>query len=610
MILPTVSISLPTLGQFWSNVVFTIAGTCSENLRVAAVYYQVNSQGWNLASNANNWANWSANITLSPGTNLIQAYLVDTNENISPTNSQVMFYVFPSPTITSPTSGQLWSNNVFTVQGNVSDSVSLSNVFYSVNNAAWTNATTANNWITWTATVNLAEGANIIQAYAVDTSGNVSATNAVNFNAVLSTVLTVNTNGGGTFSPNYNGVPLQVFAPYSMTATAGAGCLFTNWTGGISSPLAVLTNGPTLQFVMQSNLVLQANFLDIQKPTNCINSPTLGQRWSNNVFTVSGKASDNVAVANVFYSVNNAAWTNATTANNWNNWTATADLISGTNIIQAYSMDTSGNVSATNSVKFIAILGTPLHVRITGKGTLSPNYSNAVLQVGNNYKMTAKPGKGFAFRKWTVSTNWIGGVTSSNASLAFVMASNLTLQATFADVTKPVLKVNKLASKQTVNPVIVTGTASDNWQVANVLVQLNGVWTNAVTVNQWANWSASLNLLPGANQLVIYAVDTTGNYSKTNSRVLTFTPATAAVVKISGTVNANTLAITDWVYAATNGFSLTLQSSSSQNGRIQVSTNLTSWETLTNFTGTNSPLIFNDPASKDSTHRFYRAVSP
>ena len=31
------------------------------------------------ASTANNWADWSGNITLLPGTNIIQAYSVDTS---------------------------------------------------------------------------------------------------------------------------------------------------------------------------------------------------------------------------------------------------------------------------------------------------------------------------------------------------------------------------------------------------------------------------------------------------------------------------------------------------------------------------------------------------
>jgi hypothetical protein len=70
-----------------------------------------------------------------------------------------------------------------------------------------------------------------------------------------------------------------------------------------------------------------------------------------------------------------------------------------------------------------------------------------------------------------------------------------------------------------------------------------------------------------------------------------------------------TIAITDWVYA-TNGFSFTLQNSAGLAGSIQVSADLINWETLTNFTGTNVPIIFNDPAATSSSQKFYRAVSP
>ncbi|HTV75763.1 MAG TPA: hypothetical protein VMD57_02105, partial [Candidatus Baltobacteraceae bacterium] len=60
----------------------------------------------------------------------------------------------------------------------------------------------------------------------------------------------------------------------------------------------------------------------------------------------------------------------------------------------------------------------------------------------------------------------------------------------------------------------------------------------------------------------------------------------------------------------TNGLAFSLQLSAGLNGHIQVSTNLTSWSTLTNFTGTNSTLNFRDPAATNSSQRFYRAVIP
>lgn len=477
--LPTVAITAPTTGQNWSNSVFKITGTASDNVQVAAVDYQVNGQGWILASNANNWANWSANITLLPGTNIIQAYSVDTSGNSSPVNTQKVFYVLPAPiavqingsgslspnyngqmlevgksysmtatpsagviftgwtgslttnsstiqfimasnlllqanfvdvqkptnSITSPTPGQLWSNVVFAVLGKASDNVTVSNVWYSLNNAAWTNATTANNWSNWTATVHLIANTNTIQAYAVDTSGNISATNRVSFNAVLNTVLTVRTNGLGTSNPNYNNALLQVGKSYSMKAAAGTGFTFTNWTGGVTLPLVVLTNKATLQFVMQSNLVLQANFVDTNRPALSITNLTAGQRWSNLVFTAKGTATDNWQVASVQYQVNGGIWTNATGTTNWS---APLTLTPGTNTIAAYATDTTGNNSTTNRVSFQFVVTNLLAVQAAGLGTISPNYSNSWLEVGRNYSMKATPGSGFVVANWTISTNGAG----------------------------------------------------------------------------------------------------------------------------------------------------------------------------------------------------------
>ena len=52
-----------------------------------------------------------------------------------------------------------------------------------------------------------------------------------------------------------------------------------------------------LHFQMQSNLTVQANFVDVARPTLTIVSPTPGQRLSNAVVTVQGTASDNAQVA-------------------------------------------------------------------------------------------------------------------------------------------------------------------------------------------------------------------------------------------------------------------------------------------------------------------------
>src|ERR1019366_42285 len=88
LIKPTLTITSPKSGQSASNSVFTATGTAKDNVKVAAVFYQLNNNGWAAAVSANNFATWSAaNLLLNPGTNTIRAYALDTSNNSSATNS-------------------------------------------------------------------------------------------------------------------------------------------------------------------------------------------------------------------------------------------------------------------------------------------------------------------------------------------------------------------------------------------------------------------------------------------------------------------------------------------------------------------------------------------
>ena len=130
--------------------------------------------------------------------------------------------------------------------------------FHLNSNSVWTAAapTSGNNFSNWTASVTLTPGTNTIQAYSVDSSGNVSPTNKITFVYILSAVLTVNEIGEGRISTNYNGQLLPIGRNFQMTATATNGFQFTGWTGSST------TNSPTLIFTMASNLVFTANFAD------------------------------------------------------------------------------------------------------------------------------------------------------------------------------------------------------------------------------------------------------------------------------------------------------------------------------------------------------------
>ncbi len=255
----------------------------------------------------------------------------------------------PKLTLSSPKSAQSVSNALLRVTGTVSDKVAVDDVYYQLNGGSWTLATSTNSWTNWTATVTLNPGANTLSAYAQDSSGKTSPTNTVKFTYVVSAPLVVQVIGLGKVSPNYNGQWLKIGTRYTMTATAGKGFGFLKWSGSLS------TNKPMLAFVMASNLTFTANFVDVTPPVAIILSPKVHQNVSNAVFTVTGKASDNVGVTQVFYQLNGAGWDVADTTNGWTNWTAGVTLNPGTNLVRAYAEDAAGNRSKTNSASFVYV---------------------------------------------------------------------------------------------------------------------------------------------------------------------------------------------------------------------------------------------------------------
>jgi hypothetical protein len=163
----------------------------------------------------------------------------------------------PTVVISVPTAGAKTTNTTVTVKGTASDNVAVALVQYRLENAAGTNdyqdATGTNQWSGTLS--NLLAGPNTIRARAYDTSSNLSLTVARTFSYVVTGPLDLSTTGNGHVSPNYSNAALAIGATYTLTATPATGSLFSNWTGTISA------NTAKLIFTMQSNMVLQANFV-------------------------------------------------------------------------------------------------------------------------------------------------------------------------------------------------------------------------------------------------------------------------------------------------------------------------------------------------------------
>jgi glucose/arabinose dehydrogenase len=262
---------------------------------------------------------------------------------------------------------------------------------------------------------------------------------------------------------------------------------------------------------------------DSAKPTVTVVVPKSGQRVSNEMFSATGTAKDNVLVAAVWHQLNGAAWT---TASGTTNWTADLTLVPGNNVLNTYAVDINGNISKTNSVTFLRVLLTPLVVQIEGSGSVNPNYNGQSLEIGKSYTMTAKAAKGFAF------SNWSGSIVTNKTKLTFVMTSNLTFTANFVDVQAPlnVITFPPVNKKVTNTLLTVSGKATDNVGVTAVGVQLNGSgWYSADTTNSWTNWFAA-GLVPnsGGNLVQAWAADVAGNVSKTNSVKFTYVVGLAA----------------------------------------------------------------------------------
>jgi len=182
----------------------------------------------------------------------------------------------PNVTITSPASGGR-SNAPMTFSGKTWETnVLITNVNYWITNWNGTPLVQSQAVLTagpgslsnWTVTVSPPAGSNTFVVQSQDFSGNTSQVVSVKFflkSPVALALITNSGTGGGKVmvtsflsgeTVSANNPMLNVGEAYAITATPDANSLFDGWTGNAGT-----TNGLTLDFIMQSNTSLTANFV-------------------------------------------------------------------------------------------------------------------------------------------------------------------------------------------------------------------------------------------------------------------------------------------------------------------------------------------------------------
>jgi uncharacterized repeat protein (TIGR03803 family) len=454
---------------------------------------------------------------------------------------------------------------------NVNSSVtSLTNVIFSITNlfngsnitGVGTVAAGAGGASDWSFTVTPFPGSNILSVQSVDVSGNISPVVSRSFFYEVPAQLTVLTTGSGTGTFNLtNGSMLYLGNGYSITARPKSS-VFSNWNSG-----GVISFAPTLQFTMQSNLVLTANFLSRQSPGVSISLPTADARVSSPVFAgtatsapvLSGVNPTNVQLTNVVYWLSNAANASVSTgvaaltnSGTVSNWSITATPLPGMNTLSVQSEDISGGLSPIVSRSFfykVPSLFTLLKEG-TGSGTFTATAAvagdvlpanGAMLDLEESYTITAKPEQFSVFSQWASST----GNTYTTPTLPFIMQPGLTVTAIFTAV-PPVVTISSPTSNLRTAAPVLKGTASGHLPLTNVSYALvntltgsisNGSATLTAGAGTVSNWSIAIVPLAGTNTLTVQCVDDAGDASPAVSRTFFYkVPAELGVLQ-AGTGN-------------------------------------------------------------------------
>ncbi len=377
---PTISVTLPPSTATSSPV--SLSGTAADNVGVTSVTWSNATNGQ--SGVATGTTSWTASVPLVPGTNSITIIAWDAAGNTSSTTFTITYTPpdtqAPMVTIDTPTASPTYGtpSTPLALGGTASDNVTVATVAWS--NPATGQSGNATGTVSWTASVPLAPGQNVIAVTATDSAGN-SGSDTITVTLTPPpdvTAPTVNIT-----SPTSAPTTSTGATPIALggTASDNAGISSVTWTNGAtggngvasgtdswttSVPLASGSNLITVTAVDPSGNTATDTITvtfnppagDTIAPIVTVESPTTAPSFDTSASPVAlaGSAADNVALNAVVWS--NAATGQSGSTSGLSAWSASVPLAGGVNPITVTAYDTSGNTAVdTVTVNYIVAGG-------------------------------------------------------------------------------------------------------------------------------------------------------------------------------------------------------------------------------------------------------------
>src|SRR5579862_7270649 len=281
--------------------------------------------------------------------------------------------VAPTVSITSPAAGATVSGTAVVLAASASDNVSVASVQFKVDSVSTGSPVTASPYSSTINTTTLSNGNHTLTAVATDTSGNAATSTAVTIKVNNSTPdttpptvsMSAPANGStvsstvtvsASASDNVAVASVQFQLDNVNVGTADTASPYTySWdttksTNGTHTLRAIATDTSNNSTTSSSVIVTVNNAAkDTTPPTVSMTAPANGATVSGTV-AVSANASDNVAVANVQFQLDNVNVGTADTTSPYTYSWDTTKSTNGTHTLRAIATDTSNNSTTSASV--------------------------------------------------------------------------------------------------------------------------------------------------------------------------------------------------------------------------------------------------------------------